>query len=227
MALGWLWGRMGVACGWLLVAYRLPTKWLCCGLDVAWLWLWVALPWQPNTSKTRAFMSRFPVCAAEPGGWLIRRCAASGQRGQEASMPLARWACTVRDGGPKTETEMLLAQPSGSCQTPSWMSHQPDNISAGTQVVTLVEIRGPNRSLVHLHGEVGVVTRTSVGDAPKAKREINSVHDLSTTNHQIERGQRSDHSLLGRRAKTARAANSLFVQLRNLAARQCLGFGRL
>lgn len=33
----------------------------------------------------------------------------------------------------------------------------------GTQVVTLVEIRGPNRSLVHPRGAVGVVTRTPAG----------------------------------------------------------------
>ena len=44
------------------------------------------------------------------------------------------------------------------------MSHQPDNISAGTQVVALVEIRGPNKSLVHPRGAVGVVTRTPTGD---------------------------------------------------------------
>jgi hypothetical protein len=40
------------------------------------------------------------------------------------------------------------------------MSHQPDNIFAGTQVVALVEVRGPNHSLVHPRGAVGVVTRT-------------------------------------------------------------------
>src|SRR5450432_1429099 len=40
------------------------------------------------------------------------------------------------------------------------MAHQPDNIAAGTQVVSLVEIRGPNSSLVHPRGAVGVVTRT-------------------------------------------------------------------
>ncbi|HEV2695280.1 MAG TPA: nucleotidyltransferase domain-containing protein [Verrucomicrobiae bacterium] len=40
------------------------------------------------------------------------------------------------------------------------MSHQPDNIFAGTQVVALVEIRGPGNSLVHPRGAVGVVTRT-------------------------------------------------------------------
>ncbi len=40
------------------------------------------------------------------------------------------------------------------------MSHQPNNIFAGTQVVSLVEVRGPNGSLVHPRGAVGVVTRT-------------------------------------------------------------------
>lgn len=38
-----------------------------------------------------------------------------------------------------------------------------DNISAGTQIVALVEIRGPNDSLVHPRGAVGVVTRTPTG----------------------------------------------------------------
>ena len=40
------------------------------------------------------------------------------------------------------------------------MSHQPNNISAGTQVVSLIEVRGTNNSLVHPRGAVGVVTRT-------------------------------------------------------------------
>jgi len=44
------------------------------------------------------------------------------------------------------------------------MSHQPANISAGTQVVSLVEVRGTNHSLVHPRGAVGVVTRTPTGD---------------------------------------------------------------
>jgi predicted nucleotidyltransferase len=40
------------------------------------------------------------------------------------------------------------------------MSHHPANISAGTQVVSLIEIRGPNHSLVHPRGAVGILTRT-------------------------------------------------------------------
>jgi predicted nucleotidyltransferase len=43
------------------------------------------------------------------------------------------------------------------------MSHQPDNIFAGTQVIALVEVRGPNDYLVHPRGAVGVVTRTPAG----------------------------------------------------------------
>ncbi|HTI98845.1 MAG TPA: hypothetical protein VL527_08150 [Dongiaceae bacterium] len=38
--------------------------------------------------------------------------------------------------------------------------HHTNNIFAGTQVVAFVEVRGSNHSLVHLHGAVGVVTRT-------------------------------------------------------------------
>ena len=47
------------------------------------------------------------------------------------------------------------------------MSHQNHNISAGTQVVALREIRGPGNSLVHPCGAVGVVTRTPCSDLEK------------------------------------------------------------
>ena len=40
------------------------------------------------------------------------------------------------------------------------MADQADNISAGTRVVSRVEVRGTNNSLVHPRGAVGVVTRT-------------------------------------------------------------------
>jgi hypothetical protein len=43
------------------------------------------------------------------------------------------------------------------------MAHQLGNISAGTQVVSRIEVRGPNDSLVHPRGAVGVVTRTPAG----------------------------------------------------------------
>ena len=44
------------------------------------------------------------------------------------------------------------------------MPYTPENISAGTQVVALVEVRGTNHALVHPRGAVGVVTRTPTGD---------------------------------------------------------------
>lgn len=44
------------------------------------------------------------------------------------------------------------------------MSHQPNNIFSGTQVVSLVDVRGPNHSLVHPRGAVGVVTRTPAAE---------------------------------------------------------------
>ena len=44
------------------------------------------------------------------------------------------------------------------------MAHQADNVFAGTQVVSLVEVRGTNNSLVHPRGAVGVVTRTPTGE---------------------------------------------------------------
>ncbi|MBM3844685.1 MAG: nucleotidyltransferase domain-containing protein [Verrucomicrobia bacterium] len=47
------------------------------------------------------------------------------------------------------------------------MSHQPNNIFAGTQVVSLVEVRGTNDSLVHPRGAVGVVTRTPAVEGEK------------------------------------------------------------
>ena len=43
------------------------------------------------------------------------------------------------------------------------MSSPPENLFAGTQVVALIEVRGPNQSLVHPRGAVGVVTRTPAG----------------------------------------------------------------
>lgn len=43
------------------------------------------------------------------------------------------------------------------------MASPSDNLSAGTQVVTLVEVPGTKNSLVHPRGAVGVVTRTPAG----------------------------------------------------------------
>ncbi|MBL9136504.1 MAG: hypothetical protein JNK85_11575 [Verrucomicrobiales bacterium] len=43
------------------------------------------------------------------------------------------------------------------------MSHQPNHVFAGTQVVSLVEVRGTNNSPVHPGGAVGAATRTPAG----------------------------------------------------------------
>ena len=43
------------------------------------------------------------------------------------------------------------------------MADQTENLYAGTQIVSLVEVRGSNNSLVHPRGAVGVVTRTPTG----------------------------------------------------------------
>jgi hypothetical protein len=44
------------------------------------------------------------------------------------------------------------------------MSDQPDNIPAGTQVVSSVPIRGSNDALIHPCGAVGIITRTPSGE---------------------------------------------------------------
>jgi len=81
---------------------------------------------------------------------------------------------------------MQLAQPNGSCQILSPMSHQPDNISAGMQVVALVEIRGPSQSLVHPRGAVGVVTRTPTGEGDQFLVRFPDGFEKSLTRAQLE-----------------------------------------
>ncbi len=43
------------------------------------------------------------------------------------------------------------------------MSHQPQNLHAGTQIVTKVGVHGSNNALVHPRGAVGIITRTPCG----------------------------------------------------------------
>jgi hypothetical protein len=83
--------------------------------------------------------------ATEPGGWPIGRCAAFPQSLCAVARCRARWAHPARYGDLTIIPKMLLARPRGFCQTSSWMSHQPDNISAGTQG----EARVPARSETH------------------------------------------------------------------------------
>jgi predicted nucleotidyltransferase len=66
------------------------------------------------------------------------------------------------------------------------MSHQPDNIFAGTQVVSLVEVRGTNNSLVHSRGAVGVVTRTPTGDQTKFLVRFPDGFDASLAREQLD-----------------------------------------
>src|SRR6267154_1000197 len=66
------------------------------------------------------------------------------------------------------------------------MSHQPDNVFAGTQVVSLVEVRGTNNSLVHPRGAVGVVTRTPTGDQSQFLVRFPDGFEASFTRDKLE-----------------------------------------
>ena len=66
------------------------------------------------------------------------------------------------------------------------MSHQPDNIFAGTQVVSLVEVRGTNNSLVHPRGAVGVVTRTPAVEGEKFLVRFPDGFEASLTKDQLD-----------------------------------------
>src|SRR5438270_931745 len=68
----------------------------------------------------------------------------------------------------------------------SGMSHQPDNIFAGTQVVSRIEVRGTNNSLVHPRGAVGVVTRTPTGDQSKFLVRFPDGFEASLAREQLE-----------------------------------------
>src|ERR1041384_1309199 len=57
---------------------------------------------------------------------------------------------------------------------------------AGTQVVSLVEILGPNRSLVHPRGAVGVVTRTPAGEERHFLVRFPDGFEASLTREQLE-----------------------------------------
>src|SRR6266516_235204 len=66
------------------------------------------------------------------------------------------------------------------------MSHQPDNIFAGTQVVSLVEVRGTNDPRVHPRGAVGVVTRTPTGDQNQFLVRFPDGFEASFTREKLE-----------------------------------------
>ena len=66
------------------------------------------------------------------------------------------------------------------------MAHQLGNISAGTQVVSRIEVRGPNDSLVHPRGAVGVVTRTPAGQEKHYLVRFPDGFETSLTAEQLE-----------------------------------------
>jgi len=66
------------------------------------------------------------------------------------------------------------------------MSHQPNNLFAGTQVVSLVEVRGTNNSLVHPRGAVGIVTRTPTGDQKQFLVRFPDGFEASLTREQLD-----------------------------------------
>jgi hypothetical protein len=66
------------------------------------------------------------------------------------------------------------------------MTHQPRNIFAGTQVVSLVEVRGTNNSLVHPRGAVGVVTRTAAVEGEKFLVRFPDGFEASLAKNQLE-----------------------------------------
>src|SRR5947207_1704982 len=66
------------------------------------------------------------------------------------------------------------------------MSHQPNNIFAGTQVVSLVEVRGTNNSLVHPRGAVGVVTRTPAVEGEKFLVRFPDGFETSLTRDELD-----------------------------------------
>lgn len=72
------------------------------------------------------------------------------------------------------------------CFSVDSMSHQPDNISTGTQVVCRIEMRGANHSLVHPRGAVGVVTRTPTGTEKHYLVRFPDGFEASLTTEQLE-----------------------------------------
>jgi len=86
------------------------------------------------------------------------------------------------------------------------MSNQPHNIFAGPQVVSLVEIRGTNYSLVHPRGAVGVVTRTPTGDQKHFLVRFPDGFEASLTREQIDILKHFKDRLVETGANAARAS---------------------
>ena len=75
------------------------------------------------------------------------------------------------------------------------MSHEPDNIFAGTQIVSLAEVRGTNNSLAHPRGAVGAATRTPNGDQKQFLVRFPYGFEAALTREQLEVLKHSRHDL--------------------------------
>jgi hypothetical protein len=73
---------------------------------------------------------------------------------------------------------------------PAGMSHQSDNIFAGTQVVSLVEVRGTNNSLGHPRGAVGIVTRTPTSEHALTETKLPERPDYEAANRFLIKARR-------------------------------------
>ena len=91
------------------------------------------------------------------------------------------------------------------------MSHQADNIFAGTQVVSLVEVRGTNNSLVHPRGAVGVVTRTPAVEGERFLVRFQAGVEVSMS--RTKRPEHSDYDLPRRSCTKAGAANRFRIKM--------------
>jgi hypothetical protein len=118
---------------------------------------------------------------------------------------------------------MLLASTGPCCQVFKRMSHQPDNICAGTQVVALVEIRGPNKSLVHPRGAVGVVTRTPAGNENHFLVRFPDGFEKSLDREQIEVLKHFKDVLVGDRPQQRSFCLEEFIIFRCMMGSQAYG----
>ena len=65
------------------------------------------------------------------------------------------------------------------------MGHQPDNIFAGTLLVSLVDVLGTTNSLIRQRGAVGVVTRTPEVDGEKLLVQFPDEFETSQSKEQF------------------------------------------
>jgi predicted nucleotidyltransferase len=101
------------------------------------------------------------------------------------------------------------------------MSHQTQNICAGTQIVALVEVRGTNNSLMHPRGAVGVVTRTPAGDEKHFLVRFPDGFEASLQREQIEVLKHFKDRLPGNATPSARTVSPAF-ELESVIIYRCV-----